>query len=203
MRPPRDGSFRIHPSLGTLGREPTRPCEALPQSLVLAGYLPPDGGPSFSIQRPCHAGVPLVSAPGPAQRWVRLRPRSTACGLPLRPTRTRPARLWIATIWHDSSVAGPAPALVRSVWGLLAPASSDSDTASPAPDQPRSGMIAQSWVRLRPESAACEAPAPSDLDTASPAPPGGSGSGPGPHLRLTRIRPATSGLIAQSWILVQ
>ena len=96
----------------------------------------------------------MVSAPGPAQRWVRLRPRSTACGLPLRPTRTRPARLWIATIWHDSSVAGPAPALVRSVWGLLAPASSDSDTTNPAPEQPRSGMIAQSWVQLRPWSAA-------------------------------------------------
>jgi hypothetical protein len=89
---------------------------------------------------------------------------------------------------------------VRSVWGLLAPAPSDSDSARPAPDQPRSGLIAQSWVRLRPESAACEAPAPSDLDTARPAPPGGSGSGSGPHLRLTRIRPATSGWFAQSWI---
>ncbi len=61
----------------------------------------------------------------------------------------------------SSSVAGPAPALVRSVWGLLAPASSDSDsdTASPAPDQPRSGMVAQLWVLLRTDSAACESPA--------------------------------------------
>jgi hypothetical protein len=153
LRPPRDVSFRIHPSLGHWV-EPTRPCEAYPQSRVLAGCLPPDGGHSFSIQRPRHAATPLVPAPSP--RWVQLRPRSTACGLPLRPTRTRPARLRIATFWHDNSVAGPAQASVRSMWGLLAPASFDSDTASPAPDQPRSGMIAQSWVRLRTKSAAFE-----------------------------------------------
>jgi hypothetical protein len=53
--------------------------------------------------------------------------------------------------------------LVRSVWGLLAPASSDSDTARPAPDQPRSGMIAHSWVQGLTRSAAFESPASPDI----------------------------------------
>ena len=44
---------------------------------------------------------------------------------------------------------GPAPDQVRSVWGLLAPAPSDSDWARPALDLPLSGWIAQSWVQVR------------------------------------------------------
>ena len=64
---------------------------------------------------------------------------------------------------------GPAPDQVRSVWGLLAPAPSDSDWARPAP---RSGLIAQSWVQLQPRSAVMHmssAPFDSDL-SARPAP---------------------------------
>ena len=57
------------------------------------------------------------------------------------------------TVWLDSSVVGPAPALVRSMWGMLAPAPSDSEVARPAPDLPRPGLIAQSWVRLQTRSA--------------------------------------------------
>ena len=124
-----------------------------------------------------------------AQSWVRL--------------RSRPAVVLVSSCFVRLGLGLPGSLRqVRSVWGVLAPAPSDSDAARPAPDLPRSGLIAQSWVRLRPESAACEAPAPSDLDMARPASPS-SGFSPGPHLRPTRIRPATSGLIAQSWILVQ
>ena len=94
------------------------------------------------------------------------------------------------------------------MWGVLAPAPSDSDAArhGPAPDQPRSGLIAQSWVRLRSRSAACEAPA--LLDSARPTP---AQVGPAPaqvrisfdwHTVLPALDQPRSGMIAQSWVLL-
>ncbi len=104
-RPPRDGSFRIHPSPDTFGRAHETMCEAYSQSQVLAGCLPPDGSPSFSILRPRNTGsIPLGrlvpaqlgsgSGPGPrvlGSRSIRLGQSGCASG----------------TYWLDSSVVGP------------------------------------------------------------------------------------------------
>jgi hypothetical protein len=144
------------------------PCEPQPQSQVIAGCLPPDSSPSFSIPHPLHAGallsrsalgacwlpLPLGLGPsssGSATVWLDSRGsgssqvHSGASELPLHSTR---ARLGLsplgsgspATVWLDSSVVGPAPAKVHGVWGLLAPAPSESDsgTARPSPDHPQS-----------------------------------------------------------------
>ena len=142
---------------------------------------------------------------------------------------SRTVRLGLGPPGGQPRFVGPAPAKVRGLRGLLAPAApSDSGSARPAPDQPRSGLTAQSWVRLRPRPAVVLVCSPSvrlgldppgsrsstswlESSVVGPAPAGeqrvglvGSrrsvrlGLGLGPALDQSR-----SSLTAQSWVLLR
>jgi hypothetical protein len=92
MRPPRDGSLRIHPSLGPLGRTIGTDSE----SVVLAGYLLP----AAVLAHLTDTGM-VAGHPAPAQPELSLMlgrgsgsyPSLPCEGFPLHPTRRRHVRL--------------------------------------------------------------------------------------------------------------